>query len=392
MDHSATTPVRHEVVDLVNHAMVTEFGNPSSLHEMGVGAEALLKTAREQLASVLQVPAAEIYFTSGGTEANNLALRGAARALHRSGKHIITSAVEHSSVLSTVRDLAGDGFDLTVVPVDKEGRVDPADVQAALRDDTILVSIMLVNNELGTVQPAAAIGEITAARRGSGRFPLYHVDAVQALGKMPVRPRELKVDLLTLSGHKIHGPKGARALYARRGVRLLPMLTGGEQEQGLRPGTENVPAIAGMGLAAQLAETERPQVTEKLWDLNRRLLAHIKEALPWAHINSPTDPEGAVPHIVNVGFPGVRGETLVHALAEEGIYVSTGSACHSRQARISHVLEAAGLPAPVAQGSIRISMGPFTTQEHVEALAAALARLAPDLAALAAPTGGGGAH
>lgn len=381
LDNSATTRVRPEVVAAMERVLREEFGNPSSLHAMGLEAERRVEEAREAVAEALGVDPAEILFTSGGTEANNLALRGAARAHAREGRHIVTTAVEHSSVLETARDLAREGFELTVVPVDGHGRVRTEDVVAALRPDTVLVSVMLVNNEVGTVQPVAEIGRAIARRRGRGRVPLLHVDAVQAFGKLPVQPRQLGADLVTLSGHKIHGPKGAGALYVRRGVRLQPLLTGGDQQGGLRPGTENVPGIVGFGVAARLAAREREDTLARLRALRSRLLAGLGAAVPGALVNSPED---AAPHILNVSFPGVRGEVLVHALAERGVYVSTGSACHSRRPVISHVLAAMGLARERAEGAIRISLSRDTTGADVDALIEALREIVPSLRAVVA--------
>lgn len=381
LDNSATTRVRPEAVAAFERAAADEFGNPSSLHALGVEAEARLREAREALAAALRVEPAEIVFTSGGTEANNLALRGAARAHARAGRHLILSAVEHSSVLETARDLERDGFELTVVGVDAAGRVDPAAVEAALRPDTVLVSVMMVNNEVGTIQPVEPIGRLVARRRGTGRVPLFHVDAVQAFGKLPVEPRRIGADLLTVSGHKIHAPKGVGALYVRRGVLLRPLLTGGDQEGGQRAGTENVPGIAAFGVAARLAHEEREATWAHLTALRRRLLDGLQALDVEVAVNSPPD---AAPHIVNVSFPGVRGEVLVHALAERGIFVSTGSACHSRRPVISHVLEAMRLDRRRAEGAVRISTSRDTRGEDIDALLAALRDVVPSLLAVGA--------
>lgn len=385
-DHSATTPVRPEAAQLVHQAMTAEFGNPSSLHQRGLAAERLLKTARRQIAAALKVNPAEIFFTSGGTEANNLALRGGAQALRRAGQHIITTAVEHSSVLDTGKYLAQQGYDLTVLPVDEHGRVSPDALAAALRPDTILVSIMLVNNELGTIQPVERLGRLIVQQREDRRFPLFHVDAVQALGRLPVEPRQLQADLLTISGHKIGGPKGAGALYIRRGVQIVPQMTGGQQEQQMRPGTENVPGLAALGLAVELAEQERPRLYERHTALRHQLLGALAELPLKARLNSPSSLADTVPGIINVGFSGLRAETLVHALAEQNIYVSTGSACHSRQVKISHVLTACQVEQEIAQGSIRISLGRSTDEAQIDGLAQALAQLVPPLQALAKTT------
>lgn len=381
LDHSATTPVRPEAVAALERVLSVEFGNPSSPHAMGLEAERRVREAREALAAVLGVDPDEILFTSGGTEANNLALRGAARAHTRHGRHLVTTAVEHSSVLETMRDLEREGFALTVVPVDGHGRVRAEDVLSAVRDDTVLVSVMYVNNEVGAVQPVAEIGRELARRRGGGRVPLVHVDAVQALGKLPVEPRRLGADLLTVSGHKVHGPKGVGALYVRRGVALRPLLAGGDQQGGLRPGTENVPGIVAFGVAARLAARELEETRARLEGLRRRLLEGLRGAVPDARVNSPED---GAPHILSVAIPGVRGETLVHALAERGVMVSTGSACHSRRAVVSHVLQAMGLERRLAEGTIRVSMGRDTTAEDVDRFLDALREAVAELRAVTA--------
>ena len=380
LDNAATTRARPEVVEAVTRALRDDFGNPASLHTAGLAAERLVKEAREVLAAALDVPADDLIFTSGGTEANNLALRGVMAAYQRQGRHLITTAIEHSSVLATARDLEAAGCRVTILPVDAAGRVDPDAVAAAVEPDTVLVSVMLVNNEIGTIQPVA---DIVAAVRRRRPEVLVHVDAVQAFGKLPVRPRAWGVDLVTLSGHKIHGPKGTGALYVRRGVRLQPELTGGEQERGLRPGTHNVPGIAGFGTAARLILAEQPGLSQRLQALKQRLVERVLAEVPDVYVNGPDPAEGA-PHIVNLSVLGARGEVLVHALAQRGVYVSTGSACTSRRTAPSHVLQALGLPPERLDGALRISLGRENTEEDVERFVAALAEAAAEVRAVAA--------
>ncbi len=377
LDNAATTRPHPQVVDAVSRALTVAYGNPSSLHGLGVAAERVVRAAREAVARSVGAAPEEIVFTSGGTEANVLALVGAARAGR--GRHLITTAVEHSSVLQTLQRLARQGWELEVLPVDRAGRVRPEQVERALRPDTALVSVMAVNNELGTVQPIPEIAAAVLRHRASGGQALLHVDAVQAWGTMPLRPAAWGVDLMTLSGHKVHGPKGVGALYVRRGVRLEPLLAGGDQEGGLRPGTENVPGIAGMGAAAALLTADREEAAARMRALASRLRAHLRR-IPDLRINTPED--GAAPHILSVTVAGVRGETLVHRLEQDGVYVSTGSACHSRDPRPSHVLLAIGLRPEEAQSTVRISLSRMTTADDVDAAAAALARAVEELRAL----------
>lgn len=386
LDNSATTRVEPEVVEAMSHAAATAYGNPSSPHRKGLEAERLVREARRAAARALgDVDERTILFTSGGTEANNLAVFGGARAAGRRGRHVVTTAVEHSSVLEACLALRREGFEATVLPVDGEGRVRIADLEAALRDDTVLVSVHHVNNEVGTVQPVAEIAEIIRRRRRDGQYPLLHVDAVQSLGKLPLRPLEWGVDLMTVSAHKIHGPKGAGALYMAEGVRLTPLLYGGDQQGGLRPGTENVPGIAGFGKALELTLAAMAAgAAGHMAGLRARLLDGLRNRFAGdVRINGPAGPDNAAPHIVNAAFAGVRGEVLVHALADRGIYVSTGSACHSRRGVVSHVIEALNVPEHYAQGTLRISLSRHSTAGDIDRLLAALDELVPALASLA---------
>lgn len=377
LDNAATTRPHPAVVAAMTRALGEEFGNPSSLHRLGLAAERLVSAAREAVARTLAVAPEEIIFTSGGTEANSLAIRGVAS--RAPGRHIITTAVEHSSVLTPIRALAAQGYEVTELPVDAWGRVSAAQVDAALRPQTILVSVMAVNNELGTTQPVEEMARVIRARASSGRPLAFHVDAVQAWGKVPLRPAAWGIDLLTISAHKVHGPKGAGALYVRRGVQLTPLLGGGDQERGLRPGTENVPGIAGLGAAAQVWSADLAEVAPRMAALRDELREALR-GMADVRINSPLD--GAAPHILNASFPGVRGEMLLHRLEQDGIFTSTGSACHARDPQPSHVLLAIGLPAEVAMSSLRFSLSRFTTVEEIRATSASVAAAVAELRTL----------
>jgi len=378
LDNAATTKPHPAVVEAMARALTEEFGNPSSLHGKGLAAERVLQDARRAVARTLDVAPEEIVFTSGGTESNSLALRGVVKALGPA-RHIVTTAIEHSSVLTPLRRLAEEGCAVTEVPVDGAGRVSAAQIEAALRPETILVSVMAVNNELGSIQPIEAIGRILRARGATGRPVYFHVDAVQAWGKIPLRPRQWGVDLMSLSAHKVHGPKGVGALYVRRGIHLVPLLGGGDQEGGIRPGTENVPGIAGLGAAASLILSEAEETAGRMTGLRDQLRRAI-EQLPDVRVNTPAD--GAAPHILNVSFAGVRGETLLHRLEMAGIYTSTGSACHARDPQPSHVLLAIGLPPEHSRSALRFSLSRFTTPEEIAATGAAVAEAVRELRAL----------
>jgi cysteine desulfurase len=377
LDNAATTKPHPAVVEAVRLSLTADYGNPSSLHGKGVGAEHLVTAARTAVAQTLGVAPEDVVFTSGGTEANALAIFGVARLAR--GRHLISTAVEHSSVRVPLQRLAAEGFELTELPVDGDGRVTAAQVERALRPETVLVSVMAVNNELGTLQPIEEIGRIARRHRAAGGRALFHVDAVQGWGKIVLRPAAWGVDLMSVSGHKVHGPKGVGALFVRRGVQLAPMLGGGEQERSLRPGTENVPGIAGMGAAARLLAADLDETVGRVRALSQSLRTQI-EAIPDTQVNTPLD--GAVPHILNATFRGVRGETLLHRLEQDGVFVSTGSACHSRNPTPSHVLLAIGLPADAAQSTIRFILSRFTTAAEIEAAAGALGRAVRELRSL----------
>ncbi|GAX90043.1 cysteine desulfurase family protein [Effusibacillus lacus] len=373
LDNSATTRPYREVLEEMTDALTRYYGNPSSLHRKGLEAEERVDRVREEIARTLGARSSEVIFTSGGTEANNLAILGAARRYRQRGNHIITSSIEHACVLDAMKHLEGEGFRITYLPVDETGRVRVEDVEKALSDETILVSIMYVNNETGAIQPIKKIGTLLSSRPKT----IFHTDAVQAYGKIPIRVKDDKIDMLTVSAHKLHGPKGTGALYVREGIELIPLVFGGGQEKGLRSGTENVPGIAGFGAAVKTVfpflETNR----SKMEALRNRLAESLQTTIQDVHINTSVD--HAAPHIVNVSFPGVKGEVLVHALEMEGVFVSTGSACSSREKIYSHVLKAMGLSQQRLEGAIRLSLSSDTTEQDIEHTVSALARIVGDL-------------
>lgn len=368
LDNSATTRVYPEVVQAMTEMMETDFGNPSSLHRMGLAAEKRMNRAREQVAKAFSAKPKEIVFTSGGTEANNMAIRGVAYQYRNRGNHLITTSIEHPSVLQTFRRLESEGFQVTYISVDSEGLVRLDELQAALTPGTILVSVMHVNNELGAVQPVEEIGALIKDR---GQRTVFHVDAIQSFGKFPISPQRMRIDLLTISGHKIHGPKGIGALYINEKIQVPPLIEGGGQERDLRSGTENIPGIVGLGLAAERIESERPQQIVRLRALKAWFLEELQKAIPDVKINGPhsagtLEAGRSAPHIVNLSFPGLKGEVLLHALEDYQIYVSTGSACHSRQSGPSHVLQAIGLKPRELESALRFSLSYQTTQEELE--------------------------
>lgn len=359
LDYNATAPPAQAVIAAVERSLREDAGNASSVHAFGQRAKAALDRARGDVASLVGAEPGEIVFTSGGTEANNLALRGAFDAGEPLGRRrIVTSGIEHEAVLSTARALAGRGADLVVVPARSTGIVDPQEVASAVTPETAIVSIMLANNEIGTVQPVA---EVAAAVREAGA--LLHTDAVQAAGKVPVAVRDLGVDLLSIAAHKIGGPQGVGALWVRRGVRLAAQTTGGRQERNRRAGTENVAGIVGFGVAAQLALRGLADAA-RIAALRDRLESGILTAVPGTTVNGNV--AARVPNTTNISFEGVEAESLLIALDLEGVAVSTGSACSSGTLEPSHVLRAMGLPHARARNSLRFSLGPATTAEEIE--------------------------
>ncbi|MGI6140278.1 MAG: cysteine desulfurase family protein [Caldicoprobacterales bacterium] len=369
LDNAATTPVVPPVVEAITDCLKNDYGNPSSMHRLGIRAEKRVKEAKNRVSNLLKAAPEEIVFTSGGTEANNLAILGTAYNRRRIGKHCITTAIEHPSVLQAFRHLENQGYEISYLPVDRNGVISPDDVQKNLREDTVLVSIMHVNNETGSVQPISKVGAIL---NGQVNKPIFHVDAIQSAGKLPIFPSSWGIDLLSVSGHKIHAPKGIGALYIRKGVRLQPILFGGNQQDGLRSGTENLPGIVGIGVAAKWIGQLLDEKSDYLAGLKKKLIEDIRRFIPGIVINGST--ENSAPHILNIGFPGLRGEILLHALEEEGVYVSSGSACSSRDKRFSHVLKAMGVDELVLEGSIRLSTSYLTTMEEIEAFTPRLVR------------------
>ena len=365
-DHNATTPVDPAVLDAVVRVLKEDFGNASSVHYFGQKAKAVLDDARTAVAALINGEPSEIVFTSGGTEADNFALRGVAEALEPTGrKHLIATTIEHEAVLVTLRALARRGWRLTLLPVDASGIVSPDALRDALTDDTALVSVMHANNEIGTVQPIADLAQLAHARGA-----VFHTDAVQSAGKIPLDVRALGVDLAALSAHKFYGPKGAGALWIRRGTRVAAILTGGKHERSRRAGTENVPGIAGLGAAAQLARKKLHDEAPRLAALRNRLEDAVLAAVPGTAINGAREPR--VPNTTNISFEGIEAESLLIALDLEGIAVSTGSACSSGTLEPSHVLKAMGLPAHRTQNSIRVSLGGANTDADVDTFLAKL--------------------
>lgn len=378
LDHNATTPVDPAVAAAMMRALQDLFGNASSVHYYGQQAKAAIDDARSAVAALVGAEPAEVIFTSGGTEADNFAIRGVAEALELTGrKHLITSGIEHEAVLNSFKALAKRGWRTTVLPLDARGIVTPDSLRAAITDDTALVSIMHANNEIGTIQP---IAELAAIARGHGA--LFHTDAVQSAGKIPVSVRTLGVDLLAVSAHKFYGPKGVGALWAKRGVRLSPFLSGGKQERNRRAGTENVPGIIGMGVAAQRAMAKMAAEAERLSALRDRLENGILAAVPNTEVNGARD--ARVPNTTNISFERIEAESLLIALDLEGVAVSTGSACSSGTLEPSHVLKAMGLSSHRAQNSIRFSLGASNTEEHIDHVISILPRIVSKLRSLSA--------
>ena len=369
-DNAATTAVFPEVKDLMVRLLEADYGNPSSLHMKGVEAENYIKTARQQIAAEIKCEDKEIVFTSGGTESNNLAIIGAALAHRRSGRHIITSNIEHASVSATMDFLQKEGFEVTQIGVDANGFFDLGMLKDALREDTILVSTMYVNNEIGTIEPIEQISKIIKAYNPS---ILYHVDAIQAFGKLRFSPKKLGVDLMSFSGHKIHGPKGSGALYIRDKVLLRPIIYGGGQQKEMRSGTENVPAIAGMGLATKLMYENHDAKMDKMRILKQAFIDKVT-AFDGVYSNS-----GEAPHIASISFTGVRSEVMLHALEEREIYVSAGSACSSNKPHISNVLQAIGLPKERLESTLRFSFCENNTMEQVDYAIEVIGQLLPML-------------
>ncbi|MEJ5363626.1 MAG: cysteine desulfurase family protein [Desulfosoma sp.] len=365
LDYNATTPIDPRVAEAMRPCWETVFGNPSSSHAYGRQAKAMMEEARARLAALLNAQSDDIVFTSGGTESNNMALCGVARAVASRGRHIVTSRIEHPAVVEPCLALMEEGFDVTFVGVDRYGMVDAEEMIAAFRSDTILVSLMHSNNEVGTLQPVKRI-----AQEARNRGILVHTDAAQSVGKVPVDVAELGVDLLTVAGHKLYAPKGVGALYVRRGTPMQRVLYGAGQERGLRPGTENVLEIVGLGMAAALAMKELPEEMLRMRALRDRLEGRLVASFPEALVNG--HPDQRLPNTLSVSFPGTTADAVLQAMPE--VAASAGAACHSDQVRVSHVLEAMGVPMDAAKGTIRLSVGRFTRDEDIDHAAAAIER------------------
>ena len=374
LDNSATTRVFKEVKDIMVKVMEEDYGNPSSMHLKGVQAEKYIDESKEILAKILKVDKKEILFTSGGTECNNLALIGTAMANKRAGKHIITTAVEHASVHATMEFLKEQGFDITYLPVNEYGVVNAEDVEKAINDETILISIMYVNNEVGAVMPIKEIADVIKKVKPS---VIFHVDAIQAFGKYEIYPRRMGIDILSVSAHKIHGPKGNGFLYIKDKTKILPTIFGGGQQKGMRSGTENVPGIAGLGVAAKLVYENLAEKTDRLYELKDYMIDELSK-IENVRINSKKGKESA-PHIVNASFIGVRSEVLLHSLEDREIYVSAGSACSTNKKVESATLKSMGLKADEMESAIRFSFCENTTKEELDYTIAVINELLPRL-------------
>ena len=373
-DNSATTRVFDCVKDAVVNAMTVDYGNAAARHMKGVEAERLIKEARAEIAKSLKVQEKEILFTSGGTESNNTALIGAAFANQRAGKHLITTGVEHASIYNTMEFLREQGFEITYLPVDSYGCISLEELAQAVREDTILVSVMYVNNEIGAVEPVEEISKVIKAKNPK---TLFHVDAIQAYGKYVIRPKKQGIDLLSVSGHKIHGPKGVGFLYIDEKAKVRPILFGGGQQKGMRSGTENVPGCAGLGAVVREVYRDHEAKIEKLYQIRERLIAGLKE-LPGVTINGHEGRENA-PQIVSASFEGVRSEVLLHALEDRGVYVSSGSACSVNHPGVSGTLKGIGVKKELLDSTIRFSFGLFNEPEEADYCLEVLRELLPVL-------------
>ena len=358
LDHAATTPVDPRVFSAILPYYKSKFGNASSLHRAGREAREAVEKARGIVAKSINASPHEIIFTSGGTESDNLAIKGVAYALRDKGRHLITSAIEHPAVLESFKALEREGFKVSYIPVNRDGIVDIGKIEELIRSDTILISVMHANNEVGTIQPIKEIGEI-AEEHGV----YLHTDAVQTMGKLPIDVEEMKVSLLSISGHKIYGPKGVGALYIREGVEIEPILHGGGHEGGLRSGTENVPGIVGLSIAADIAVKEQDETVNRIRYLRDRLIGEVLEQIPSSMLTG--HPVERLPNNAHFCFPGIEGEALVLALSEEGIAASTGSACSSKKKEPSHVLLAMGLDPIAARGSLRLTLGKWNDESEI---------------------------
>lgn len=373
-DNSATTRVLDCVKDIVIKTMTEDYANPSARHHKGMEAEQYIRQARKEIAATLKALEKEILFTSGGSESNNLALIGGALANQRAGRHVISTSIEHPSVYRPLEVLEELGFEVTFLPVDQNGHISLDMLKKAVRQDTVLVSVMYVNNEIGAVEP---VEEISRAVKEKNPRTLFHADAIQAYGKYRICPKKQGIDLLSVSGHKIHGPKGVGFLYIRDGVKVKPMIYGGGQQNSMRSGTENVPGVAGLGVAAREMYTNHEEKVNHLIELKDRMI-HQLEGLEGVVINSRRGKEGA-PQIVSASFEGVRSEVLLHALEEKGIYVSSGSACSAHHPGVSGTLKGVGISEKLLDSTLRFSFGIFNTREEVDYCIQVLKELLPFL-------------
>ena len=360
-DNSATTVVTESVKDIVVKAMTEDYGNPSSMHMIGVNAEKYVKTAKENIAKILKVDEGEIYFTSGGTEGNNMAIIGSANANKRTGNRVITTRIEHSSVANPMKYLEKQGFDVVYLPVDNKGVIDMDALKKEMTKDTILVSIMNVNNEVGAIEPVSEIGKYIKTVNPS---VVYHVDAIQAFGKMEIRPRKENIDILTVSGHKIHAPKGSGFMYIKKNTKVNPIILGGGQQEGMRSGTENVPGIAGIGQAAKDGYDNLEKNVAHMTELKDYLIDELSK-LEGVTINSQKGNAGA-PHIVSASFENVRSEVLLHALEDKGVYISAGSACSSNRPAVSETLKAMGIDSKLLGSTVRFSFCELNKKEEID--------------------------
>lgn len=361
LDNSATTRCFKEAAELMAAIMCEEYGNPSSLHMKGMQAESYIRNAKEIISKNLKVNEKEIFFTSGGTESDNIALIGSCMANYRSGRHLITTEIEHPAILQTMKYLEEQGFQVTYLPVDKNGQIRLSDLERAITNDTILVSIMHTNNEIGSLQPIEEAGALIKKINPS---IIFHVDAVQGFGKFRIYPKRMNIDLLSVSGHKIHGPKGVGFLYINEKIKIKPIMFGGGQQKGLRSGTENVPGIAGLAKAVEMVYADFDADIEKLYRLKAAFLKGLEE-IPEIRINGLTGRDSA-PHIVSVSIRGIRSEVMLHALEDKGIYVSAGSACSAKKPQPSETLKAIGIEKDLLDSTIRFSFSIFTTMEEID--------------------------
>jgi len=367
MDYAATTPVDPRVREAMEPYWSVKFGNPSSIHSFGQEASEAVEEARKSVSTLIGADPSEIVFTGGGTESDNTAIKGVCHALREKGNHIITTAIEHHAVLYTCEFMASQGFEVTFLPVDKDGIVDPSHIKKAITKKTILISVMHANNEVGTVQPISEMGSIAKERS-----VLFHTDAVQTFGHLKIDVEKMGIDLLSLSAHKLYGPKGTGALYIRKGTPIVPYMHGGAQERGMRASTHNVAGIVGLGKAAEIADEEMEAEQERIQNLRNRLLDNIHQKIEGIHLNGHRHKR--LPNNLNISFENVEGEAILMNLDLEGIAASSGSACSSGSTEPSHVLLALGLSPELARGSLRLTLGKFTTEEEIDRVADVLAR------------------